>query len=53
MVAVIEKLNGSYSWFKYSEGDAIKYHMNKVQDIIATNHFNFNPEKKQMEGMIG
>lgn len=53
MVAVIEKLNGSYSRFKYSEGDAIKYHMNKVQDIIATNHFNFNPEKKQMEGMIG
>lgn len=46
VVAVIKKVNGSYSWFQYSEGDAIKYHMNKVQDIIAKNHFNSNPPKK-------
>lgn len=46
VVAVIKKVNDSYSWFKYSEGDDTKYHMNKVQDIIAKNHFNSNPPKK-------
>lgn len=46
LVAVIKKVNGSYSWLKYPEGDSIKYHMNKVQDIIAKNHFNSNPPKK-------
>ena len=46
IVAVIKKVNGSYSWFKYTEGDAVKYHTNKVQDIIAKNHFNSNPPKK-------
>lgn len=46
LVAVIKKVNGNYSWLKYPEGDSIKYHMNKVQDIIAKNHFNSNPPKK-------
>lgn len=46
VVAVIKKVNGSYSWFKYSEGDATRYHMNKIQDIISKNHFNSNPPKK-------
>ena len=46
VVAVIKKVNGSYSWFKYSEGNGIKYHVKKVQDIIAKNHFNSNPPKK-------
>lgn len=46
VVAVIKKVNGSYSWFKYSEGNGTKYHMDKIQDIIAKNHFNSNPPKK-------
>ena len=46
VVAVIKKVNGSYSWFKYSKGDSTKYHMNKIQDIIAKNHFNSNPPQK-------
>lgn len=46
VVAVIKKVNGAYSWFKYSEGDGIKYHMNKIQDIIAENHFNSEPPIK-------
>lgn len=46
VIAVIKKVNGNYSWFKYSEGDNTKYHMNKIQDIIAKNHFNSNPPKK-------
>lgn len=46
VVAVIKKVSGSYSWFKYSEGNSIKYHMNKIQPIIAKNHFNSNPPKK-------
>lgn len=45
VVAVIKKVNGSYSWFKYPEGDNTKYHLNKIQDIIAKNHFNSNPPK--------
>lgn len=46
VVAVIKKVNGSYSWFKYSEDGSIKYYMDKVQDIIAKNHFNSNPPQK-------
>lgn len=46
VVAVIKKVNGSYSWFKYSEGESTKYHMNKISAIIAKNHFNSNPPKK-------
>ena len=43
VVAVIKKVNGSYSWFKYSKDGATKYYMNKIQDIIADNHFNSKP----------
>lgn len=43
VVAVIKKVNGSYSWFKYTEAGATKYYMNKIQDIIAENHFNSEP----------
>lgn len=43
MVAVIKKVNGSYSWFRYSEDGGTKYYLNKIQDIIADNHFNSNP----------
>lgn len=46
VVAVIKKINGNYSWFKYSEGDGTKYHMEKIQDIIAKNHFNSYPPQK-------
>lgn len=46
VVAVIKKVNDSYSWFKYSEGDSTKYHMYKIQDIISKNHFNSNPPQK-------
>lgn len=46
VVAVIKKVNNSYSWFKYSEGNSTKYHMDKIQDIIAKNHFNSNPPQK-------
>ncbi len=48
VVAVIRKVDNGYSWFKYSTFDTngvsvIKYHMDKIQDIIAVNHFNSNP----------
>lgn len=46
IVAVIKKVNGGYSWFKYSENGATKYHSYKVQDIISNNHFNSNPPIK-------
>ncbi len=46
VVAVIKKVNGSYSWFKYSEGNSTKYHMEKIQNIVAKNHFNSNPPQK-------
>lgn len=46
VVAVIKKVNGSYSWFKYSEDGSTKYYMDKIQDIIAKNHFNSNPPQK-------
>lgn len=46
VVAVIKKVNGSYSWFKYSENGSTKYYMDKIQDIIAKNHFNSNPPQK-------
>lgn len=41
-----KKVNGSYSWFKYSENGNTKYYLDKIQDIIADNHFNSNPPKK-------
>lgn len=43
VVAVIKKVNGNYSWLKYLEDGATKYYMNKIQDIIADNHFNSKP----------
>ena len=43
VVAVIKKVNGNYSWFKYFEDGGTKYYMNKIQDIIADNHFNSKP----------
>lgn len=43
VVAVIKKVNNSYSWFEYSKDGATKYYMNKIQDIIACNHFNSKP----------
>lgn len=46
VVAVIKKVNGDYSWFKYSENGGVKYNTDKIQDIIAKNHFNSNPPKK-------
>lgn len=51
VVAVIKKVNGSYSWFKYPGSNGIKYHMNKIQDIIAKNHFNSNPPIKTNNGL--
>ena len=46
IVAVIKKVDGGYSWFKYSENGAMKYHSYKIQDIISNNHFNSNPPIK-------
>lgn len=46
VVAVIKKVNDSYSWFEYSENGGTYYHMSKIQDIIADNHFNSNPPIK-------
>ena len=42
----LKKINGSYSWIKYSENGNTKYYLDKIQDIIADNHFNSNPPKK-------
>lgn len=50
VVAVIKKVNGSYSWFKYSEDGATKYHMEKIHDIVAKNHFNSVPPIKTSSG---
>ena len=46
VVAVIKKVNGSYDWFKYSSGNGVNYHMDKIQDIISKNHFNSTPPIK-------
>ena len=51
VVAVIKKVNGSYSWFKYSEDGSTKYCMNKIQDIIADNHFNSKPPITTNKGL--
>lgn len=50
IVAVIQKVNGSYSWFKESGTNChgtstVSYKMNKIYDIISENHFNSNPKK--------
>ena len=31
VVAVIKKVNGNYSWFKYFEDGGTKYYMNKIK----------------------
>lgn len=51
VVAVIKKVDGNYSWFKYSEDGATMYHMDKIQDIIAENHFNSKPPIKTDKGL--
>ena len=48
IVAVIQKVNGSYDWFiehgTNCHGDSIlKYKQNLLYDIIKDNHFNSNP----------
>lgn len=48
IVAVIQKVNGNYSWFKYQveKPDGCKvnnYHTEKVYDIINNNRFNQDP----------
>ena len=51
VVAVIKKVNGSYSWFKHSnQNGSINYHMDKIQDIIQKNHFNSDPPIKTSNG---
>ena len=50
VVAVIQKVNGGYSWFKTPStnchGDeTFSYQMSKIFDIIAKNHFNSKPEQ--------
>lgn len=51
VVAVIKKVGGNYSWFKFFDEDGhIKYHMDKIQDIIQKNHFNSNPPIKTSKG---
>ena len=46
VVAVIKKVNGGYSGFKYSEDGGTKYYSDKIQNIISDNHFNSNPPIK-------
>lgn len=48
IVAVIQKVNGNYSWFKFqvekSDGCKVnRYHTEKVYDIINNNRFNQDP----------
>ncbi len=51
VVAVIKKVNGNYSWFKFfGENGSIKYHMCKIQDIIQKNHFNSDSPIKTSTG---
>lgn len=50
IVAVIQKVNGSYSWFKGSDQQidgcsSFSYHDHLVYDIINKNRFNQNPKK--------
>ena len=50
VVAVIMKVDGSYSWFKKSGVNCygtgiVKYEMDKIYKIISANHFNSNPPK--------
>jgi len=52
VVGVIQKVNGGYSWFKYpGEHGGVKYHMNKIQDIIQKHHFNSDPPVKTNNGL--
>ncbi len=49
VVAVIKKVNGGYDWFKHESTNChntivVSYHMDKIHDIIAENHFNSKPE---------
>lgn len=46
VVAVIQKVNGGYSWLKYNENGGVNYYFDKIQDIISANHYNSNPPKK-------
>ena len=51
VVAVIKKVNGDYSWFKYKTDDGgVNYNTDKIQKIISKNHFNSNPKIKDDEG---
>lgn len=48
VVGVIKKVNGGYDWFKSQQynchGEVVNtFHMEKVFDIIAKNHFNSEP----------
>ncbi|MBQ5557443.1 MAG: TIR domain-containing protein [Aeriscardovia sp.] len=50
VVGVIMKVNGGYSWFEKTGTNChgtstVSYEMNKVFDIISSNHFNSNPEQ--------
>lgn len=52
VVAVIKKINGDYSWFKYKvNGGGINYYTDKIQKIISKNHFNSNPPIKDSKGL--
>lgn len=49
VVAVIQKVNGNYDWFKYqttnSDGCSVfKYHEDLVYNIIKNNRYNQNPK---------
>ncbi len=50
VVAVIQKVEGGYSWFKTTGtnchgSSTTSYKMEKVFDIISENHFNSNPKQ--------
>jgi len=54
IIAVIKKVDGGYSWFKKTGinchgTSTVSYDMDKVFEIITSNHFNSNPEQWHCE----
>lgn len=51
LVGVIKKVDGDYSWLKYkTEDGGVKYHSEKLPEIINKNRYNSNPEIKGNNG---
>lgn len=51
LVGVIKKVDGDYSWLKYeTEDGGIRYHTEKLPEIINKNRHNSDPEIKSSNG---